>query len=103
MLAMAGNRFDPIGLGISGGYGGRANAAQANDPTPDPMAPLPPVIQTPDPVVPDPGTNVDPNPTKIPQSVPTVPEPETYALMLAGLGMLGWQVRRRKAGAQRHG
>jgi hypothetical protein len=29
-------------------------------------------------------------------SVP-VPEAETYALMLAGLGMVGWMVRRRKA------
>jgi hypothetical protein len=103
MLAMAGNRFDPIGLGVRGGYGGRANAAQANDPTPDPVAPLPPLTPTTDPVVPDPAPNVDPNPTKIPQQIPAVPEPETYALMLAGLGVLGWQVRRRRAGAQRHG
>jgi PEP-CTERM motif len=27
-----------------------------------------------------------------------VPEPETYALMLAGLGMVGWLTRRRKQG-----
>lgn len=26
---------------------------------------------------------------------PAVPEPETYALMLAGLGLLGWQLRHR--------
>ena len=26
-----------------------------------------------------------------------VPEPETYALMLAGLGLVGWAARRRKA------
>lgn len=25
-----------------------------------------------------------------------IPEPETYAMLLAGLGLLGWQVRRRK-------
>ncbi|RPI47354.1 MAG: PEP-CTERM sorting domain-containing protein [Betaproteobacteria bacterium] len=25
-----------------------------------------------------------------------VPEPETYALMLAGLGMVGWMSRRRR-------
>jgi PEP-CTERM motif len=29
--------------------------------------------------------------------VPTVPEPETYALMLAGLGILGFMARRRKS------
>ncbi len=28
-----------------------------------------------------------------------VPEPETYALMLAGLGVVGWAARRRKQGA----
>jgi hypothetical protein len=28
--------------------------------------------------------------------VPVVPEPETYALMLAGLGALGWATRRRR-------
>ena len=32
--------------------------------------------------------------------VPGVPEPETYALMLAGLGALGWVSRRRKLGAR---
>ena len=31
--------------------------------------------------------------------VPGIPEPETYALMLAGLGAVGWMARRRKAGA----
>lgn len=29
----------------------------------------------------------------------SVPEPETYALMLAGLGVLGWTARRRRAQA----
>ena len=31
------------------------------------------------------------------QSVGAIPEPETYALMLAGLGALGFVARRRKA------
>jgi hypothetical protein len=26
-----------------------------------------------------------------------IPEPETYALMLAGLGVVGWSARRRRA------
>jgi len=29
-------------------------------------------------------------------TVTPVPEPETYAMLLAGLGLLGWQARRRK-------
>ncbi|SEN80283.1 PEP-CTERM protein-sorting domain-containing protein [Duganella sp. CF517] len=29
--------------------------------------------------------------------VPPVPEPETYAMMLAGLGMMGWVARRKKS------
>jgi hypothetical protein len=29
-------------------------------------------------------------------TVPVVPEPETYALMLAGLGVVGWAARRRR-------
>jgi hypothetical protein len=32
-------------------------------------------------------------------SVAAVPEPETYAMLLAGLGLLGWTARRRRAGA----
>lgn len=30
------------------------------------------------------------------QVVPSVPEPETYALMMAGLGVVGWAARRRR-------
>lgn len=37
---------------------------------------------------------VDPNP------VPAIPEPSTYALMLAGLGALAWTVRRKRARAR---
>lgn len=37
-------------------------------------------------------TIFDPNPIFIPQ----VPEPETYAMLLAGLGMIGFMARRRK-------
>jgi PEP-CTERM motif/CHRD domain len=29
--------------------------------------------------------------------LPAVPEPGTYALMLAGVGVLGWAARRRRA------
>ncbi len=29
-------------------------------------------------------------------SITPVPEPETYAMMLAGLGLMGWVARRRK-------
>ncbi|HUP09365.1 MAG TPA: PEP-CTERM sorting domain-containing protein [Caldimonas sp.] len=32
-----------------------------------------------------------------PPPVGAIPEPETYALMLAGLGMLSWVARRRRA------
>jgi hypothetical protein len=31
-----------------------------------------------------------------------IPEPETYALMLGGLGMLGWMARRRQQGSASH-
>jgi hypothetical protein len=30
---------------------------------------------------------------------PAIPEPETYAMLLAGLGLLGFTARRRKPGA----
>ncbi len=33
-----------------------------------------------------------------PVVVPAIPEPENYALMLAGLGLLGWSASRRKQG-----
>lgn len=33
----------------------------------------------------------------LPTPVPTVPEPETYAMLLAGLGLMGAVARRRKA------
>jgi hypothetical protein len=32
-------------------------------------------------------------------SIAAIPEPETYALMLAGLGLLGFVARRRRAAA----
>jgi hypothetical protein len=35
--------------------------------------------------------------TDVPGIVPGIPEPETYALMLAGLGLLGYASRRRRA------
>jgi hypothetical protein len=33
-------------------------------------------------------------------TVPPIPEPETYALMAAGLGVVGWVARRRKVAAR---
>jgi len=30
-------------------------------------------------------------------ATPPIPEPETYALMLAGLGLMGWVARRRRS------
>jgi hypothetical protein len=35
-----------------------------------------------------------------PPVVSSVPEPDTYAMMLAGLGMMGWIARRRKQQAR---
>jgi hypothetical protein len=32
------------------------------------------------------------------QTIPAIPEPETYAMMLAGLGLLGVVARRRRQG-----
>ena len=34
------------------------------------------------------------NSTSVAFMVKEIPKPETYAMMLAGLGLLGWQVRR---------
>ena len=33
----------------------------------------------------------------VPAPVAAIPEPSTYALMLAGLGLVGWMGRKRKA------
>lgn len=40
---------------------------------------------------------IDTNQTTHGAVVTAIPEPETYALMLSGLGVLGWVARRRKA------
>ncbi len=37
--------------------------------------------------------------TNLPTPIPGVPEPETYAMLLAGLGVMGAVARRRKARA----
>ncbi|MDP2811103.1 MAG: FxDxF family PEP-CTERM protein [Rhodocyclaceae bacterium] len=41
--------------------------------------------------------NNEPNFASFAHGTAPVPEPETYALMLAGLGLVGWAARRRKA------
>jgi hypothetical protein len=44
-------------------------------------------------------TNLSGNTGVIGATVAAVPEPETYAMMLAGLGLMGWTARRRKLSA----
>ena len=43
------------------------------------------------------GCGIGSPPVDVPPVVPGIPEPETYALMLAGLGLVGWFARRRPA------
>jgi hypothetical protein len=40
------------------------------------------------------GFNHDPNLGHYAMAVASIPEPETYAMLIAGLGLLGWRIRR---------
>jgi hypothetical protein len=43
------------------------------------------------------GENVNNKTTQVNAMITAIPEPETYALKLAGLGLVGFMARRRKA------
>jgi hypothetical protein len=92
----------PRGVGptfsaLGAGGGALLAAAPAPSPSPSPAAPSPaPAAPTPPAPAPGPFVTASTGPEQKPLGtapVSPVPEPETYAMMAAGLALLGWRTR----------